>query len=229
MFNYKYHSIKTVADMLPDKRTTDWVIKQLVDPDRDTDGHIIIWISPHYCPSQPIELLDYNTQKLVLVDPSPILVENLQHGCKFDEKGIYFDEANEDLLLSDEFGNDYLPTPTLFIPYTSLRLRTDEFDSLVEQVERSQEALSQVINYKTDSESTPFDPNEYIDNCLAKGMASLEIVYKLVTEHGTKKEKYHGLLARKLGEFPELHVANATWRQRGLRMFKKASSIYADK
>lgn len=228
MFDEKYHHIKTVADMLPDKRTPDWVIKQLVDPDRDADGSIIIWISPHYCPSKSIELLDHHSRQPVIVEPRPLLVENLQECCKFDDKGIHFDETNDNFLLSDELGNDYLPPASLFIPYSSLRLRTDEFYALLEQVERNREALARASERSTNLKPILFDPEKYIDDCIAKGMAPLEIVYKLVTEHGTRKEKYYGLIARRFCE-PNLHLSDASWRQKGSRLFKKAFPIYVEK
>lgn len=75
-----------------------------------------------------------------------------------------------------------------------------------------------------------FDAEKYIDNCLSQGKKLEEIAIELVEKYGTKKEKYYGIIGRKLsGHNENDFFSDETWRQRGLRFYKQIKNCMSKK
>jgi hypothetical protein len=101
-------------------------------------------------------------------------------------------------------------TKSEFFDDDDIILKVKDIETLIEHKSEVEEEIPVV-----------FDASKHIDLRLSEGMTPAEIAVELVDDYGTQKEKYYGLIARKLYHYPE-SSSNSTWRKRGEREYKKA-------
>jgi len=132
---------------------------------------------------------------------------------------------NKRYLLAAEDVNTYKP---IFIDAGCLRLLKKDLKIIKPSLEFT--ATEHDLQTSTEQTKTKnadsFRPKEFITTSLSLGKKPTEIAVDLVDNHGTRKEKFYGLIGRMLSGYDDkISVCNATWRQRGSRFYKKAKAL----
>ncbi len=166
-------------------------------------------------------ILNKYAREHLLEGPSQILTiaNTSQTKINEDQKKMLLKNAKSDFIFKlwlKEFGLD--------IDNIKLAIPCDEA-TRYEQYLKDIPGITSNLTYQ-DS----FDAEKYIDNCLLQGKKLEEIAIELVEKYGTKKEKYYGLIGRKLsGHNENDFFSDETWRQRGLRFYKKIKNCMSKK
>jgi hypothetical protein len=123
-----YFNIYDVAKQLPNSPSPEWVLKQIIDPDRDDNGDAVYKITPCYRTNKPILLLPKNVD-IPVEFTGRLDIEGLYEGCTIRNEEICFDEPTTSTYFWDgSNGIIYYPSSQLRIPLSSLRLHHDEVE-----------------------------------------------------------------------------------------------------
>lgn len=145
-----YHRFDEVAGFLPNNPSPEWVLKQIIDPDRSENGSWLFILAAWFCQYSEIKM--FNRDKK---EPESVCgwfnIGNLWEGKGFSIEAdhIVLLGGCEVLDLSNE-RYEFYPYEDIKIPFDSLRLHHEEIESFIRQIERS----SLIIRHQVTEAST---------------------------------------------------------------------------